>query len=273
MVAWLAGAYRDRSNLRTHLGELAVLVVVPALVYLATWQIQFSLTRHAGPGDLYMSVPFRRQLPGALQYDPKAPKLSFWAKLGEVHHAIRYGNGSLQNVANPGASPWYTWPIMKHPIPFAESSRPNGLPRSLVILLGNPVVWWWALLVSGAGVVLFFRRRGRFAGLDDSVMLLAFAALLNYVPFMAIRRVMYLYHYFFALVFLIALASIVSGAFAGWLDDDSPPWRFASARSAAVYAGLVGLMLVGFVYFAPFTFYLPVSPAAFDARFTVLHPF
>lgn len=273
MVMWLADAYRDRANLTRHVAELAVLVALPVAVYLAAFQVQFSLVRHAGPGDLYMSGQYQRTLPENVQYNPAAPKLSYWAKLREVHHAIRYGNGSLQNVSNPGASPWYTWPIMKHPIPFAESSRPNGQPRSLVILLGNPVVWWWALLVSGAGLVLLVVRRARFAGLQESAMLLTFAVLLNYVPFMAIKRVMYLYHYLFALVFLIALASLVSGALAGWLGDDAPPWRFASGRSAAMYAGLVGLMLVGFLYFAPFTFYLPLSPEAFDARFTVLHPF
>lgn len=273
MVMWLADAYRDRANIARHGGALALLVALPVLVYLAAFQVQFSQVRHAGPGDLYMSVQYRRTLPQNAQYNAAAPKLSYWAKLREVHHAIRYGNGSLQNVTNPGASPWYTWPIMKHPIAFAESSRPNGQARSLVILLGNPVVWWWALLASGAGVALFLVRRSRFGGTQEAAMILGFAVLLNYVPFMAIKRVMYLYHYLFALVFLIALASLVSGALAGWLDDDTPPWRFASGRSAAVYAGLVALMLVGFVYFAPFTFYLPVSPAAFDARFAVLHPF
>jgi len=43
-------------------------------------------------------------------------------------------------------------------------------------------------------------------------------------------------------------------------------------RDAILCATLVGLILAGFVYFAPFTYALPLSPRSYDLHFTVLHP-
>jgi dolichyl-phosphate-mannose--protein O-mannosyl transferase len=205
-------------------------------------------------------------------YSPAAPRVSFWEKLADVHHAIRYGNGQLQNVVHPASSPWYTWPIMKHPIALWEGAKPANGSRTMVILLGNPVVWWGGMIGALIGLLGFALRPRRFAGIEYGVVLLTGAALLNYVPFAAIRRVMYLYHYLFALVVLVALASLSAGAVAGWMADDDAPWRFPSRRSALIYAAVVALMVTGFVYFLPFTYGWTLSASSWDTHFWVLHP-
>ena len=103
--------------------------------------------------------------------------------------------------------------------------------------------------------------------------------LINFLPFIAIRRVMYLYHYLFALVFLIMFAAYVGGTLAGWNEADETadgsrtPWRFPTRASAALYWGIMALIVVGFVYFLPFTYGWSLTQPQFDARFWVLHPF
>jgi dolichyl-phosphate-mannose-protein mannosyltransferase len=140
----------------------------------------------------------------------------------------------------------------------------------MIVLLGNPVVWWAGLVTFAAGLIAFVTDRRRFAGREFGFLLLAGAVLLNYVPFAAIRRVMYLYHYLFALVVLIALGAYILDVLFAW--DDDAPWRFANRRSAAAVATALLVTLVSFVYFLPLTFGWLLSSASYDARFWVLHP-
>jgi len=278
-VDWVPGLLRARRErgarreLGRFVGEGTLLVAVPAAIYLLSFAVHFALLTRTGPGDAMMNVRFLSQLPGSKLYKPDAPKLSYWGKLQVVHHAIRYGNGSLERATHPAASPWYTWPIMKHPIAFWESTTARlPAPRSM-ILLGNPVVWWAGLFgFFGAAAGLALRRR-RFARWRYALLLLGGGVLLNFLPFAGIKRLMYLYHYLFALTLLVALAAVVGGIAAGWMDDaDAAPWRFGSRRSAGVYVGVVALVLVSFLYFSPFTYGFTLSAAAYDARFWVLHP-
>jgi len=82
----------------------------------------------------------------------------------------------------------------------------------------------------------------------------------------------YLYHYLFALVFVVALASVMIGVPAGWNGGRDDFWSFPTRRSAAGYFATLALLLVGFLYFLPFTYGWTMSLASWDAHFWVLHP-
>src|SRR5262245_9987259 len=120
------------------------------------------------------------------------------------------------------SSPWYTWPIMKHPILLWQ----NGLTtdrRSSLIPLGNTVVRWGSP-VGALGLGLgFATRRIRMDGEKFALAFLLGGFLLNFLPFIVIRRVMYLYPYLFALVWLAMLAVMMLGVAAGWNEpaDDT----------------------------------------------------
>jgi dolichyl-phosphate-mannose-protein mannosyltransferase len=274
VVAWLIESFVRRASLP--LAQLAreglVLVLVPIAVYVAAFSIHFALLTHSGPGDPRMSPQFQAQLIGNDHYNPAA-HMPLWRKLADVHRSIRYGNASLAHATHIGASRWYTWPIMKHPMGLWAPGppAPDGR-RAMIILIGNPVVWWGALLGVLVGLVIFLTRRSRFAGHEFGFLFLFCAVLLNYLPFAAITRLMYIYHYLFALVFVIALGAFSTGVLAGWMDASTPLWHFSSRRSAALYWGVLGLALISFVYFLPFTFGWPLSRPAWDAHFWVLHP-
>jgi dolichyl-phosphate-mannose-protein mannosyltransferase len=275
LLAWFMESIRavrvDRRSWRRAAREGIAFLLIPAAVYLGTFAIHFAVLTHDGPGAKDMSAQFRRQLAGSGYFNAAAPKLSYWEKLGEVHHAIKYGNGYLQNASNGGASPWYTWPIMKHPIGLWEGVATPG-EKAALVLLGNPFVWWGGMIGVLVGIALFVVRRSAFAGYEYGFLFLLGAVGMNYVPFMAIKRLMYLYHYLFALVLVVSCATYVAGLLGGWMSDDGGLWRFPSRRSAVVYWGILVMCAVGFIYFLPFTYGFHQTVSAYDRRFWMLHP-
>jgi dolichyl-phosphate-mannose-protein mannosyltransferase len=271
LTAWFVACIRSRVDVRRFVVEGLILVAIPVTIYCTSYAIHFSLLTHAGPGNTSMSPRFQSQLVGSLRYDPAA-HMSYWAKMADVHHAIKYGNGGLENATHPAASPWYTWPIMKHPFGFWEDAGTPPGTKTQILLLGNPVVWWGGLVGVLLGAAMIARKRGRYEPHIYAIAFLAGAIAINYLPFAAIRRLVYLYHYLFALVFVVALASVMLGIPAGWNDARGDSWSFPTRRSAAGYAAMLALLLVGFLYFLPFTYGWTMSLASWEARFWVLHP-
>src|SRR5205823_7766172 len=114
LAAWLIQSLRERVRVRRVASEAALLLLVPFATYVAAFALHFGLLRASGPGDGFMSREFQATLIGNPAYDPDA-HMSLAAKLLDVHRAIGRGNRSLETASHIGASPWYTWPIMKHP--------------------------------------------------------------------------------------------------------------------------------------------------------------
>ena len=271
LVTWLFDARASTAGIRRIAAEGLLLVGIPIIVYVSVFAVHFRLLRQTGVDDGIMSAQFRATLAGSPVYDP-AIRMSLSAKLADVHAAMGRANYSFEGLTHAASSPWYTWPIMKHPIELWENSdrRP-----AMIILLGNPVVWWGGGIAVLIAAAMFARQPGRMGGGRDRFAL-AFPLggfLFNFLPFIAIRRLMFIYHYLFALMFLVMLATLSLGALARWNEpDDAALFRFSSPRSAWLYWGVGAAMLAGFLYFAPFSYGWSLSPSARDARFWILHP-
>jgi dolichyl-phosphate-mannose-protein mannosyltransferase len=271
LAVWAFDAWRASRWSLESLGEAGALVVIPAAVYVATFAIHFSLLTNVGVSQSFMSSRFRRTLIGDPLYDSTA-RLSLVTKLADTHDAMRRANRELESVSHPAASRWYTWPIMKHPIGVWANIGVGAGRKQVIILLGNPVVWWGAL-IGALGVLLWLVRRPPLS--PDQRFALGFLGggfALNFVPFIFVSRLMFLYHYLFALVFAVLLAAYWVGTVAHWNDDDGPLFHFASRRSAVGYWGLVTLIVASFAYFSPLSYGWTISERAFDNRFWVLHP-
>jgi dolichyl-phosphate-mannose-protein mannosyltransferase len=271
LAAWFIESLIARVPVRRLLAEGAVLVLLPAAVYVATFIVHFALLTHTGGVyDVAMSPRFQATLIGNPHYDPRV-HLSFLEKFFETHRAIMGENTAFIGATHIGASRWYTWPIMKHPILFwvDEKARPMSC---FVILLGNPLVWWGSLAGSIAGLVLFAVRRVRWAGHEFALAFLLGAYLLNFAPFAGIRRVMFLYHYLFALTCIAMLGALSIGVLAGWTGDDERHFAFSSPRSAVAYWSLLTVVAISFVYFAAFTYAVPIGQSSVDFHFWLLHP-
>ena len=271
LAVWAWDAWRSHRRDSRTIGEGALLVTLPILVYVVTFALHFALLPKAGTEMAAMSPRFQATLVGSPNYDPAA-RMSFAAKFAELHRVMRRGNTTLIGVSHPAASPWYTWPIMKHPILLWQSVE-SSERQSNILLLGNPLVWWGAL-VAGALVMFALAARRPEGVYRFPLAVLGGGFLINFVPFIAIQRTMYLYHYLFALIFLVAFATYGMAVLAGWQErPDARLFEFPSRRSAVSYWTAAALILAAFLYFLPLTYGWPLTQAAFDRRFWVLHPF
>ena len=265
LLVWVAGTLRCRVSWRLALPQVAVLVLVPILVYVGVFAVHFRLLSHSGPGDAYMSSQFQSTLVGNPHYDPAA-RMSFIDKFMELNKAMRSYELSLDNSTHPYSSSWISWPIMKRPVYYWVGNTTTPGAQGYIYLLGNPVIWWGLVVGVVAVAVGWMRHPQLFDGHRGGMAVLGLAWVANFAPFAAIQRPMFLYHYFFSFLFCLAAVSLGGGLLAGWISDDKRVWRFPSRRSAALYWGILGIALVGFVFFAPLSYGLPLTDGGLAQR-------
>jgi dolichyl-phosphate-mannose-protein mannosyltransferase len=208
-----------------------------------------------------MSRAFQMTLIGNPQYSPTA-RLTFLDKFIDLNRAMKDSEASLKTATHPYGSKWYTWPIMLRPVYYWQSDHTsaNGAQGN-IYLTGNPIVWWGILIVIATGAVASRKALSRLKPHRFALSILALGYVMNFLPFSRIVRVMFLYHYFFALIYSLAFAAILLGSVAGWNTDKTHPWRFSSAGSRNFYLAILGGAALGFVYFSPLSYGIPLTPA------------
>ena len=99
-------------------------------------------------------------------------------------------------ATHPFQSKWYTWPFDIRPIWFygAKDSVPAGLVSSIVSF-GNPFIWWLGTAAFAAALAFGMKNR--------KLSFLCIALLSQYLPWALITRVVFIYHFFASVPFLI----------------------------------------------------------------------
>jgi dolichyl-phosphate-mannose-protein mannosyltransferase len=264
-LVWLTQTLRQRVSWRRALPQAACLVILPALLYVSVFAIHFALLPHSGPGDAFMSQQFQSTLIGNPHYDPAA-RMSFTDKFIELNKSMHDYELSLDNSKHPYSSTWLSWPELKRPIYYYTNSRKVDGKQEYIYLQGNPIIWWGLLAGVVAIAVGWLRRPELFERYRGSMALLGLAWLANYLPFVLIKRPMFLYHYFFSFMFCLAAVSIGVGLLAGWMTDGEAIWQFPSRRSAALYWGILGIALASFIFFAPLSYGIPLTDSGLADR-------
>jgi dolichyl-phosphate-mannose-protein mannosyltransferase len=249
----------------THINLLHVLffwAIVPFAFYWVQW------------------IPHLQLNPGATFWDLQRQIL--------VYHE-QVGNGS---DIHPYCSNWYSWLMMVRPVAyFYERARsvndpvPSGSPAlpagtETVIYdvhaMGNPFLWWLSTLAIVLLILMllqhveyWFANSSRrttstvampVASLQTTGFWVGLYLLLNYaanlLPWVRVTRCTFLYHYMGASVFaLLAIAGLVDH----WLSSPQPKLRRMGKF-------ILGLILVGFLFWLPVYLGLPLSPNEFQLR-------
>lgn len=267
-VGGAASARDARRPVARWIGEGALLLVLPAAVYFGSFVVHLRLLPNDGPGTGAMSRAFNETRRGHPAYTPDA-KMGTVAQIAEIHRVAMETNLGWSTLQHVAASKWYTWPVSKHRIMLWKDSLAAPGTEARMDIQGNPALWYGILVAMGAFVVLLAMRRVEARTLRAPMVWLGAAYVMNFVPFAFIARPMYLYHYNFALVFSIVLASLAMGAMCGWQKDDGAPWRLA-AGARRWYLGTLLLVAVSFAYFAPLSYGTALSTAAAAQRRWVL---
>jgi dolichyl-phosphate-mannose-protein mannosyltransferase len=261
LLIWLWDQRSLPFSWKHRIGELCLLIIIPAILYISVFWIHFSLLPHSGDGDAFMSAQFQSTLVGNPYYSPTA-HLSFWSKFVQLNVEMYHASETL-TATHPYGSKWYSWPLEVRPIYYWEGAELANGDQGNIYLLGNPIIWWgiWASIILGAAYVWLTKRKLRPATIG-AMSIAGVAYLINYLPFIGITRVMFLYHYFFAFLYSIIFAVML------WNDlaTDVHGKQLTSHRHRQLYIGLILITIISFCFFAPISYGTPLSPAGLQLR-------
>ena len=280
LVTILGYGIRDKyygvQNIFKQLPKLALyFIVIPLTLYFSIFVIHFSLLTKSGDGDAFMTPAFQSSLQGSdYANDLSIKPLNIFQKFIELNQEMYTANATL-TATHPYSSKWYTWPFMIRPIYYWNHSAPTEFPgsdwdptprtaasgsaqiaESKIYFIGNPIIWWastiailYLVLSSMGDWISKFKKKP--ISLNIVPLILIGGYFLNYLPFVGIGRVMFLYHYLSALIFaILALA---------YLIDQQKNRR-------NILIGLIVLASLAFLYFAPLSYGLPLEAGSFQNR-------
>lgn len=230
---------RNVSNLAP--GALFI-AALPLVIYFSVFSLHFSLLGKSGSGDAFMTPEFRKTLQGSeFENDPSVKPASAIGKFIELNQEMYRSNQRL-TATHPYSSQWYSWPFMLRPIFYWVHDHAR------IYFLGNPAIWWGstAALVMALGLWMAGEIRNK-----RLLAILLLGYFLNLLPFIGIKRVMFLYHYLGALLFAILII--------GFLMD-----HLRASRKAYITVAVVAAL--AFAYFAPLTYGLDLSPGSYQNR-------
>ncbi len=147
---------------------LVAFVVIPSVIYLLAY------------------IPFL-QLPG------QGHELADVFRLQK--HMYLY-HKTLQST-HPFSSPWWSWLLDLRPMWMYTGEGLSTGTVSTIASFGNPAIWWLSIPAIIATVFLAVKRREAKLG----VVLLALA--FQYLPWIGINRLVFIYHFFSAVPFVI----------------------------------------------------------------------
>lgn len=96
---------------------------------------------------------------------------------------------SAVNASHPYSSWWYQWPIMFRPIWYYSGHISDAISEG-ISAFGNPLVWWAGIPAFFHMIYLALRKK------DGKAGFLCIAYLSQYVPWFAVTRITFIYHYF-----------------------------------------------------------------------------
>jgi len=163
-----------------------------------------------------------------------------------------------------GTSPW-GWPIGNKAINYRWETDGKGV--RYLYLIGNPVVWLIGLLgILVAGAYVVGRHIYRLPSQDyhlDRIIKAFFAIYFIYMAMMVYlesKRAFYLYHYLPALVISLIIATALFFEREKKLDKKSIKLLYVLLTILCL------LVIISYWFFAPFSYYLPLTTPQFQLR-------
>lgn len=130
------------------------------------------------------------------------------------------------------SSKWYTWPIMEKPVWYYVGYY-GGTIKSTIVGIGNPAIWWFGVLAFIYLLINILITKKK-----EYIFILVFI-LCSLLPYALIDRVMFMYHYFptlpFIMLAIVALVKFITDR----LKDNS------------FYIFYIALVILMFIIFYP----------------------
>ena len=116
-----------------------------------------------------------------------------------IKHMYIYHTKSVLDATHPFGSKWYEWPIIKCPIWYYEDNNlPFGL-KSVIVAIGNPAIWWLSIVAFVYTIIVSIKKK------DKKMVPIIVAVCSQYIPWMFVSRVTFIYHFFSIVPFAIIM--------------------------------------------------------------------
>jgi dolichyl-phosphate-mannose--protein O-mannosyl transferase/Gpi18-like mannosyltransferase len=120
--------------------------------------------------------------------------LGWWGGIADLFHYykdVMWYEKSVSTATHPYASPWWSWPLMLRPVAYWQNF-PQGDTTGAVATIwgaGNPILWWGVIPAMTITAVRAIERP------DLTRTFIVIGYLANYVIWIPIGRILFLYHY------------------------------------------------------------------------------
>jgi dolichyl-phosphate-mannose-protein mannosyltransferase len=165
---------------------------------------------------------------------------------------------ALRNVtvasANPASSPWWSWPLMLHPILLRRILQPDG-GLLLIMVIGNPILWWSSTLavVWGFFQLVYNKLISKVAIADNPLVPLLLGYVFLLLPWVPSTRLPYLYNYLPSYAFAVLTLTYLLSRL--WGRGRWGPWVVVAFTVIVIACG---------AYFLPMVMAFPLSPDGLD---------
>jgi dolichyl-phosphate-mannose-protein mannosyltransferase len=251
--------WRYSANRSLAFGSVLVMSLSTLLTVTLVWETHFALARRVNPAT--MSDGFY-QPPSAsarafLTGPDRVPVAALPAMIAEAgRYALWYdATRPTQDRCNPDdhSSSFWMWPVGGRAVPYQWDTEDEGRSYRYLYLQVNPVVWWTALAGLLAALALLVRAAlvpGR--PLKHTLLLPMFTGMYfaYFVPFLQIRGVVYLYHYFIPLLLAFVILAIVIDELATFRGQ-----AITNLHKQVVLGGWLMAVVTCFWLYKPVTYY------------------
>lgn len=118
---------------------------------------------------------------------------SLWDIVMLQEHMYSYHHGLT--ATHPYTSKWFSWPFIEVPMGYLRENY--NIYTSSINAMGNPAIWWVAV------VGLFYTLFSFIKTKDMKAFIILAGFLSLYLPYAFIERVMFIYHFYYAVPFLM----------------------------------------------------------------------
>src|SRR3989338_7904414 len=226
--------------------RLASFFLISLTIYFGVFALHFALLPNPGSGDAFMKPGFREN--------------NVIKNIRDLNVEMYRSNQRLA-AYHPYSSQFYTWPLMTRHIYYwvSENSR--------IYFFGNPVIWWAS---TAAVLILLWRGLTSILRLNLNTNFSTFLLsgyFLNLLPFIGVKRVMFLYHYLTALIFAVLILCYLIDKIHSTGSTSSPQASSGQDKnSRKIFTGIIIISIIAFLFFAPLSYGLPLSEKAYITR-------
>jgi dolichyl-phosphate-mannose-protein mannosyltransferase len=245
-----------------------VFLVIPVLVYLLSYARYTSITHNvpvqsysnpcdANKGTSVTTLPASLATSGPLAAIPSPVE---YVRQVFLHDRWSYYYHSCLTATHNYGSPWFSWPFLARPVAYyyqdnvGFDSLGHQPTREEVFNLGNPAIWWFSIPCLIYCVAVAVRER------NFTAAFIVVAFLTSWLPFARVSRVLFLYHMFGGLTFMMLAAAFALAR----MRRSSLRLELGGIRSPALTGthlalAYLGLVVVTFIYFYPLWTGLPLT--------------